>query len=160
MMGTGLVLTTVSALGCAVAAGVLFSFSAFVMRALAGLPPEQGIAAMQSINLAALRPGLMIEVFGTAAACVAACVVTLLSSDAAAQLLVGAGTLTYLLGTVGLTGRYHQPRNLELARVDPSAPDSPVRWKRYVAGWTTGNHLRTGASLLAAILLSNGARYV
>lgn len=72
MTNVALVLTTVAALGCAVAAGVLFSFSAFVMRALAGLPAPQGIAAMQSINLAAVRPWLMGELFGTAAVCVGA----------------------------------------------------------------------------------------
>ena len=39
-----------SALGCGLIAGVFFAFSAFVMKALALLPPAQGIAAMQSIN--------------------------------------------------------------------------------------------------------------
>jgi len=44
------ILTLVSALGCGLIAGVFFAFSAFVMKALARLPPAQGIAAMQSIN--------------------------------------------------------------------------------------------------------------
>jgi hypothetical protein len=54
------VLTFVAALGAGLTAGLLFAFPAFVMDALARLPPEQGIAAMQSINVAVLNP-----LFGT-----------------------------------------------------------------------------------------------
>ena len=49
--------------------GVFFAFSAFVMQALARLPPAQGIAAMQSINVAAVTPPFMVALFGTALAC-------------------------------------------------------------------------------------------
>jgi uncharacterized membrane protein len=49
-------LTLFAALGCGVVAGVFFAFSAFVMRALARLPAQQGIAAMQAINVAAVTP--------------------------------------------------------------------------------------------------------
>ena len=64
------VLTLLSALGCGLMGGVFFAFSTFVMRALARLPPAQGIAAMQSINVAAITPSFMLALFGTAAACV------------------------------------------------------------------------------------------
>ena len=49
-------LTLVSALGCGLVAGIFFAFSAFMMKALSRLPPEEGIAAMQSINVAVLNP--------------------------------------------------------------------------------------------------------
>ena len=39
-----------SAIGSGVAGGVFFAFSTFIMRALDRLPPNQGLAAMQSIN--------------------------------------------------------------------------------------------------------------
>jgi hypothetical protein len=60
------VLTFVAALGTGLIAGLLFAFSAFVMNALARLPPEQGIAAMQSINVAVLNPLFFTVFFGTA----------------------------------------------------------------------------------------------
>src|SRR5436190_5913255 len=44
-------LTLGSTLGCGLIAGVFFAFSSFVMPALAKLPPAQGLAAMQSINV-------------------------------------------------------------------------------------------------------------
>ena len=46
------VLSLFAAIGCAMMAGV-FAFSSFVMKALARLPAEQGVAAMQAINVAA-----------------------------------------------------------------------------------------------------------
>ena len=63
------VLTLVSALGCGLMAGVYFAFAAVVMDALARLPPAQGMAAMQAINAAALRPAFLTAFSGTAAAC-------------------------------------------------------------------------------------------
>jgi uncharacterized membrane protein len=51
--GLLLVLTLFAALDCAMMAGVFFAFSPFVMKALARLPAEQGVAAMQAINVAA-----------------------------------------------------------------------------------------------------------
>jgi uncharacterized membrane protein len=50
------VLTLFAALGCGLVAGVFFAFSTFVMKALARLPAEQGIAAMQAINVAVRSP--------------------------------------------------------------------------------------------------------
>jgi uncharacterized membrane protein len=49
-------LTLFAALGCGLIAGVFFAFSAFVMKALGRLPPAEGIAAMQSINIAVINP--------------------------------------------------------------------------------------------------------
>ena len=44
-------LTFVGAIGCGLMAGLFCAFSNFVMKALASLPPDKGIAAMQSINV-------------------------------------------------------------------------------------------------------------
>ena len=61
------VLTLISALGCGLVGGIFFAFSAFVMKALNRLPPAQGIAAMQSINVTVINPLFMTAFFGTAA---------------------------------------------------------------------------------------------
>ena len=49
-------LTLITALGCGLVAGILYAFSSSVMKALARLPSAQGIAAMQSINVAVFNP--------------------------------------------------------------------------------------------------------
>src|SRR5215831_19362148 len=48
-------LTLVAALGSGLVAGIFFAFSNFVMKALARVPPAQGVAAMQSINVVVLN---------------------------------------------------------------------------------------------------------
>ena len=61
MNGLLFVLTLLAALGCAMMAGVFFAFSAFVMKALARLPAELGVAAMQAINVAAVTFAFMAD---------------------------------------------------------------------------------------------------
>src|SRR2546422_10143662 len=63
------VLTFVAVLGSGLAAGVFFAFSSFVMPGLRRLPAPQGIRAMQSINITAVRPPFMIDLVGTALLC-------------------------------------------------------------------------------------------
>ena len=67
MDGILVALTLVTALGCGLSAGALFAYSSFVMRALARVPPAQGIAAMHSINVVAVTPVFMTALFGTVA---------------------------------------------------------------------------------------------
>jgi uncharacterized membrane protein len=151
MDGLLVALTVVTALGCGLNAGVFFAFSSFVMKALARLQPAQGIAAMQSINLVAVTPAFMAALFGTAAAAVAVAVWALVDWDGAYGSYLLTGGAIYLIGTIGLTIAYHVPRNDALATLQPQHAEVAGRWTRYVAEWTSGNHLRTAASLAAAV---------
>jgi hypothetical protein len=63
-------LTLLAALGCGLMAGLFFAFSVCVMKALTRLPSAEGIAAMQSINVAIINPVFLAAFFETAAACV------------------------------------------------------------------------------------------
>ena len=148
------VLTLVSALGCGLIAGVFFAFSAFVMKALARLPPVQGIAAMQAINVAVLNRWFFAAFFGTAAACVLLAVSSLLmwhEPDVIYRLL---GSALYLVGTILVTIVFNVPRNDALAAVDPASADGASLWAGYVTSWTAWNHVRTAAALAAAALLT------
>jgi len=150
-VSTGLrVLTIAAALGCGTVGGVFFAFSAFVLRALARLPAPQGIAAMQSINVAAVRPPLMIALFGTAAACVPLAGYALRTWGEGPAGLLLAGAAAYLVGAVGLTAGYHVPRNDRLARLDPGGVGAAEHWEGYVRGWARWNHVRAVSSLAAA----------
>ena len=86
-------LTLAAGLGCGLIAGVFFAFSAFVMTALARLPPAQGIAAMQSISVVVINPVFGVAFFGTAAACVLLAVVSLLAWSQPGAVYVLAGSL-------------------------------------------------------------------
>jgi uncharacterized membrane protein len=154
MNGFLFVLTLLAALGSAMMAGVFFAFSAFVMNALARLPAQQGIGAMQAINVAAVTFAFMAALFGTAVACGALAVWALFAWDErfAPYLLVGSSL--YLIGTILLTIAYHVPRNEALARVEPHSVEAESHWRRYLSGWTAWNHLRAVAALAAAATLA------
>jgi uncharacterized membrane protein len=143
-------LTLLAALGCGLIAGVFFGFSSFVMRAFARLPPAEGMAAMQSVNVAVLNPVFLSAFVGTAAACALAVVASVLRwhEPGSAYRLIGG--LLYLLGCFGVTAAFHVPRNNALASVKPSDPDSARLWASYLSSWTAWNHVRTVASLAAA----------
>ncbi len=143
-------LTLATALGCGLTAGVFFGFSSFVMSGLDRLPPGQAIAAMQSINVTAVRPAFMALVFGTALACLPVMVLAVRDRDERPAVLLLVGGLLYLIGVIALTMGYHVPLNNALATVDPGSADAAARWNDYTVGWTRLNHLRAAAGLAAA----------
>jgi uncharacterized membrane protein len=148
------ILTLLTALGCGLMAGVFFAFSAFVMRALACLPPAQGIAAMQSINRVVINPVFLGAFCGTAAACVLVIVASLLTRQMPGSLYLVVGSLLYLLGTMLVTILFNIPRNDALAAVDPVSHEGATLWAGYVPSWTAWNHVRAAAALAAAAVLT------
>ncbi|MER5211592.1 anthrone oxygenase family protein [Streptomyces sp. NPDC002838] len=149
--GPYFVLTVVGVLGTGLVAGVFCGFSTFVMRGLAALPPAQGIAAMNAINVAALQPAFMLVFVGSAVLCAVIAVVTfvLWPDEGTVELLVGSGL--YLFGVFGLTMVANVPRNDALARLDPGTPEAAAYWPTYVREWTFWNHVRAVASAAAAV---------
>ena len=142
-----------SALGSALVAGIFFAFSTFVMKALGRLQPEQGIAAMQAINVTVLNPWFFTVFFGTGVGCIFLAVFALSnwSGPVAAHLAVG--SMLYIVGCIFVTMVFNVPLNNALARADANNPDSVSLWRHYLHRWTFWNHVRTGASLAAATLL-------
>jgi len=147
-------LTFASALGCGLNAGVFFAFSSFVMKALARLPPAEGITAMKSINIVVLTPVFMTALFGTGAACLLLAVLTPFTWHKPGGADVFWGAVFYLVGTILVTMVFNVPRNDALARVDPSTADASRVWTEFVRSWTMWNHVRTIAALTAAALLT------
>jgi uncharacterized membrane protein len=146
-------LTFITALGCALVAGIFLAFSSFVMGALARISPPSGIAAMQSINVVVLNPGFLGLFMGTALACAVLLVYAVMYSQAPGAWSLAVGSLCYLLGTFGVTMVFNVPRNNALAQIAPSGAESAGFWRGYVSGWTAWNHVRTAAALVAAALL-------
>ncbi|MFI8945901.1 DUF1772 domain-containing protein [Streptomyces sp. NPDC053750] len=149
--GPYFVLTVLGVLGTGLTAGVFCAFSTFVMRGLAALPPAQGVAAMNAVNTAAVRPPFMVVFLGTAVLAAVIAVVTFVvwPKEAAVELLLGSAL--YLIGSFGVTAAAHVPRNTALLRLDPGTAEAAGRWPRYVREWTAWNHVRTGASAAASV---------
>ena len=156
-----LAIELLAAVGAGLAGGVFFAFSAFVMRGLGNLPAADGIKAMNAVNVAAVRPPLMILLFGTAAVCVAAIVAQLvtwgsfrtrLAESGVALSLTGA--VIYLLGAVLVTMERNVPLNRALAAATDAS--GPMLWKMYLRDWVKWNHIRTVACAVACALLVYG----
>ncbi|SNX57653.1 uncharacterized membrane protein [Streptomyces sp. TLI_55] len=149
--GPYFVLTVLGVLGTGLVAGVFCAFSTFVMKGLAALPPAQGVAAMNAINVAALRPAFMLVFVGSAVLSAVLAVVTfvLLPDDGTVELLVGSAL--YLVGSFGVTMVANVPRNEALLKLDAGTPEAAEYWPTYVREWTMWNHVRMVASGAAAV---------
>jgi uncharacterized membrane protein len=147
-------LKVATALGCGLIGGVFFAFSAFVMAGLGRLPPAQGIAAMQSINVTAVTPLFMLALFGTAAACLFLVIwsVPRWNQPGVPYLLVG--SVLYLIGAILVTIVFNVPRNDALAGAKPDSPEAAQLWATYLTTWIAWNHVRTLASLAAAAAIT------
>lgn len=146
--------------GCALMAGTYFAFSAFVMPALAQLDPSSamGARAMQEINRVILRSPFMPVFFGSSLLSLVAIAAAAFeeASPAGPPMLFGA--LVYLGGMFAVTAFGNVPLNdaLEAAR----GPELEGVWQDYLRDWTRLNHLRSAASLLAAMAFAEALRRV
>ena len=150
------VATLAAAIGCGAVGGAFLAFSTFVMRALGRLPAPRAVAAMQAINLEAVRPAFLSAFLGTAAVCAVVGVEAVVAWHRPGAALRLAGAALYLAGTLLLTIAYHVPRNDALGAKDPEGPDAANAWRRYTRGWTAWNHVRTAAALAGAAALILG----
>jgi uncharacterized membrane protein len=147
-------LSLASTLGAGLIAGVFFAFSNFVMPALAKIPPSQGLAAMQSINVVVLNRTFLGVFTGTAVLCSIAAVLSMVGWSMAGSKLRIAGSALYVIGTFIVTMVYNVPLNDGMAKISPDAAEAAQLWSQYVSQWTPWNTVRTLAALAAAALLT------
>ena len=108
-------LATIALLGSALIGGIFFAFSSFVMKALARVPSSEGIAVMQSINVAVINPSFMTAFMGTALLSLGIAGITLFRwSHPSSSSLLG-GAILYLAGTLLVTMLGNVPLNEQLA---------------------------------------------
>ncbi|GAA3958326.1 DUF1772 domain-containing protein [Streptomyces marokkonensis] len=149
--GPYFVLMVLGVLGTGLTAGVFCAFSTFVVRGLAALPPAQGVAAMNAVNTAAVRPAFMLVFLGTSLLAAVIAVVTFVRwpEGAAVELLLGSAL--FLCGSFGVTAAANVPRNSALLRLEPGSAEAAARWSSYVREWTAWNHVRTAASAASSV---------
>jgi uncharacterized membrane protein len=150
------VIGTAALLGAAVVGGIFFAFSSFIMNALARMPPAEGIGAMQSINVVVINPSFLGVFFGTGVLSLVAGGLAVASWGRSAAPFLLAGALVYLLGTILVTIAANVPLNDWLAARSAAEPGAVAVWEHYLARWTVWNHVRTAASIGAALLYALG----
>ncbi|WP_312472801.1 MULTISPECIES: anthrone oxygenase family protein [Brucella] len=149
-------LVLLTAWGSAITGGIFYAFSSFVMAALARIPANAGISAMQSINITVINGTFFAVFFGTALLCLAIIALGLMGFGSLSKwTMIGAGI--YLIGTIGVTMILNVPLNDQLAVMDANAAASADVWIAYVRDWTLWNHVRAVAALVAALMLGASA---
>lgn len=139
-----------TALACALMGGIFFAFSSFVMPALGRIPADEGIRAMQRINVDVYHWTFMAGFFGTPILCIASAAYALVRLDGQAALYALIGCVVYVAGNFLVTAAGNVPLNNSLAAVDANTVGAAREWSHYLLHWTRWNHVRTVASMVAA----------
>lgn len=145
-------ITFIAALGSGLIAGTFFIFSVAIMSALRRLPANDGMAAMQSINIVIQNPIFLGVFMGTALLSMVLAVMSLLNWNPNVSVYLLGGVVLYFVGTFLLTIVFNVPLNNALDAADPSSAAGQEVWNNYLANWTFWNHVRSVASFLATAM--------
>ncbi len=138
-----------AAIGAGLNAGLFFIFSVCIMGALGRLPAEQGIAAMQAINVVIVNPIFLLAFLGTAVLSVLI-LIGGFTTGGPARLYLIAGGLLFLIGTILVTIVFNVPMNDALQALDPRSAEATRMWSStYLVDWVWWNHVRTLSSIAA-----------
>ena len=143
-------------LGSALIGGVFFAFSSFIMKALGRIPSEEGIAAMQSINIVVINRSFLGAFFGTAVSSLGTALLALRIWGTAPAYYFLAGAIFYVVGTFFVTIFGNVPLNNQLAAVDLSDSNGKAVWQHYLDRWTMLNTVRTVAAMAATLMFTLG----
>jgi uncharacterized membrane protein len=132
-------------------AGVFFGFSSFVMSGLARASDEAAGEAMTGINETAPLPAFMSIFFGALLVPAATGIWGLVEGHDGGVWILAAAAV-YLVGTFGVTMALNVPLNNRLL----AAHDKAAGWRAYRRPWTSWNHLRTLAGVVATTLAAVG----
>lgn len=149
MTGLYEVAVAAAAIGSGIVGGIFYAFSTFVMRALGRISPAEGLRAMKAINVTVINPWFMTIFLGTAVLCAGVGVVSVLRWQEHGTVLRLGASVLYVVGCFGSTLAFNVPLNNGL-----EADGSAAFWARYLREWTRWNHVRTIASVAAAVLFT------
>lgn len=147
------VLMMIAAVGVGVMAGVYFTFSLVVMKALAQLPALQGALAMNRINTVIVRTLFLPLFFGSTVLMAALAVLQLFNWQAGNSLLVLIASLLYVIGMFVVTAAGNVPLNNRLQDSEGNDEQLTHTWAIYLGDWTRLNHIRTVCCTVSCALL-------
>jgi len=146
-------LVLITTIGCALITGMFFVFSNFVMTALGRIPPDQGIATMQAINISVINFGFLMVFLGTAVGCLLLIFNILIMHTNPDNIFIVLGSVVYLLGTILVTVVFNIPLNNKLESIESTREEDLKLWNLYLKTWTYWNSVRTAASFAAMVFL-------
>lgn len=148
---SALLMIAVVAVG--VMAGIYFTFSVVVMKALAQLPALEGARAMNRINTVIVRTWFLPLFFGSTVLMAGLGVWQLFHWQPDHSPWVIAAAVLYVFGMFVVTAVGNVPLNNMLEQREDNDESLAHGWALYLGDWTRLNHIRTASCLLACALL-------
>lgn len=143
------ILTLLAILGTGMIAGTFFVFSVAIMSAFRRLPANEGMAAMQSINVVIQNPIFLGVFMGSALISLVLVVFSMWSWATSQPYYILAGATLYVIGSFMVTVVFNVPLNNALDAADSTTASGREIWANYLTTWTFWNHVRTVASILS-----------
>lgn len=150
------ILMLLAILGTGLIAGTFFVFSVAIMPAFRRLPPNEGMAAMQSINRVIQNPIFLGVFMGTALISIVSAVMSVWNWSSPASYYIFAGAAFYVIVSFLQTIVFNVPLNNALDAADATTATGQDVWSNYLTAWTYWNHVRTVASIAATASLAIG----
>ncbi|MCB0665930.1 MAG: DUF1772 domain-containing protein [Saprospiraceae bacterium] len=135
-------------------AGFFYAWSVSVIPGNKRVMDLTYLETMQSINRAILNPAFFLIFFGSLVLLIIACINEYHVNKWAFTLLLGA-SITYLTGTIGVTGLGNVPLNdqLDVLKIAELSSDKISSFRRhYEANWNRLHNIRTLFALTSFIL--------
>ena len=151
--------TTISFIGIVLtglSAGLFYAWAVSVIPGTRRISDASYLETMQTINRAILNPAFFLVFFGALIFDVWGTLIEYKAGIGLSFWLSLSATLVYLLGTFGITALGNVPLNETLDAIDLTRLDSQGMLnarKAYEARWNLLNTVRTGASIMAFLLL-------
>ncbi len=141
-------------------AGVYFSFSVFVMKALAELPEQEGARAMNKINDVIVNTLFLPLFFISSLWHLGLAVWAIAHWQGAQSLLLIASAILYIGGMFAITAFGNVPLNNRLKESSNNPKELANCWRKYLRSWHGLNHIRSVSCIfslsLMVIAVSNG----
>ncbi|MBL4750076.1 MAG: DUF1772 domain-containing protein [Amylibacter sp.] len=151
-----------TAIGCGLVSGVFLTFSDFLMRSLKQSKTSAGIEVMQIINVEVWKSVFMFLLWGFVALLAGLGTYAYVTLTGPAQPYILTGSISYIIGVLGISYLFNIPMNDKLATLDFTSNQAAEYWRNtYLPRWTFWNYIRAIASgftatcfLLASIQLA------
>lgn len=147
-----IMITWLLVIGVGVMAGVYFTFSTFIMRALDALPAKHAIEVMNSINQVIVKSLFLPLFLGTTFLALLQVALSLTYLQGTPSYLGVISGLIYVLTMFFITALFNVPLNNQLAGFDPQKDKAESTWASYRFRWIRWNHARTIGSLISVVL--------
>lgn len=136
-------------------AGIYFTFSVVVIKALNLMPDTEGARAMNCINDVILRTWFLPLFFISSLWYAGLLIWSIFFSDGSEAHYIWA-SLFYLIGMFGVTAFCNVPLNNKLKLSASDSDQLTQMWKVYTRKWVALNHVRMASCIVAFALLSFG----